>query len=417
MADFNMSKLRLGNDGYYRDVNGNKIAQKGKPLSGAAWRYLASKYGKDYANRTSMNTRNGNIFQNGRWRFNDVKSSREGRTATWDEANSRINENAQAAGAKRTKYGYMQINPFNNKLTYLNQDSKNNSLASQKKNTANGEEEFQWSDYNPFTKEQWEGNWDSAIENAGNTWSNLLKNNWVNAYNRAIDSFDSSKGGGFLEGIRDLSSNISGTASRTVLDFLGGTVGLATQLVLPKKYEQVIGEYGNYLDLGKDLNSIRSALTPGEELLLPQDPRNKGLADKRFNWLDKFGYDEKRRQDINDGVNAVVAIFGTKGLKSGLTGLKSGVKSVATNGIGNTVKGNIGTISAHIPVAANIKQGISGAKNVYRGLAPKRFNGANGFKSRAKNIGLGGFKMAMATQPEAALFPYAQSGFIMNYNK
>lgn len=417
MADFNMSKLRLGNDGYYRDVNGNKIAQKGKPLSGAAWRYLASKYGKDYANRTSMNTRNGNIFQNGRWRFNDVKSSREGRTATWDEASSRINENAQAAGAKRTKYGYMQINPFNNKLTYLNQDSKNNSLASQKKNTANGEEEFQWSDYNPFKKEQWEGNWDSAIENAGNTWSNLLKNNWVNAYNRAKDSFDSSKGGGFFEGIRDLSSNISGTTARTVLDFLGGTVGLATQLVLPKKYEQVIGEYGNYLDLGKDLNSIRSAITPGEELLLPSDPRNKGLADKRFNWLDKFGYDEKRRQDINDVANAVVAIFGTKGLKAGMTGLKSGVKSVATNGIGNTVKGNMGTISAHIPVAANIKYGISGAKNVYRGLAPKRFNGANGFKSRAKNIGLGGFKMAMATQPEAALFPYAQSGFIMNYNK
>ena len=417
MADFNMSKLRLGNDGYYRDVNGNKIAQKGKPLSGAAWRYLASKYGKDYANRTSMNTRNGNIFQNGRWRFNDVKSSREGRTATWDEANSRINENAQAAGAKRTKYGYMQINPFNNKLTYLNQDSKNNSLASQKKNTANGEEGFQWSDYNPFKKEQWEGNWDSAIENAGNTWSNLLKNNWVNAYNRAIDSFDSSKGGGLIEGLADLPSNILGTQARGLLDFLGGTVGLAAQLVLPKKYEQVIGEYGNYVDLGKDLNSIRSALTPGEELLLPQDPRNKGLADKRFNWLDKFGYNEKRRQDINDGINVVAAIFGTKGLKAGLTGLKSGVKSVATNGIRNTVKENMGTISAHIPAAANIKYGISGAKNVYRGLAPKRFNGANGFKSRAKNIGLGGLKMAMATQPEAALFPYAQSGFIMNYNK
>lgn len=417
MADFNMSKLRLGNDGYYRDVNGNKIAQKGKPLSGAAWRYLASKYGKDYANRTSMNTRNGNIFQNGRWRFNDVKSSREGRTATWDEASSRINENAQAAGAKRTKYGYMQINPFNNKLTYLNQDSKNNSLASYKKNTANGEEKFQWSDYNPFTKEQWEGNWDSAIENAGNTWSNLLKNNWVNAYNRAIDSFDSSKGGGFIEGIFDLPSNINGTQARALLDFLGGTVGLATQLVLPKKYEQVIGEYGNYIDPGKDLNSIRSALTPGEELLLPSDPRNKGLADKGFNWLDKFGYNEKRRQDINDGVNAVVAILGTKGLKAGMTGLKSGVKSVATNGIGSTVKGNIGTISAHIPVAANIKQGISGAKNIYRGLAPKRYGGVNGFKSRVKNVGLGGFKMGIATSPEAALFPYAPSGFIMNYNK
>ena len=181
MADFNMSKLWLGKDGYYRDVNGNKIAQKGQAITGSAWRYLASKYGKDYANRVSMNTRNGNIFQNGRWRFNDVKSSREGRTATWDEASSRINENAQAAGAKRTKYGYMQINPFNAKLTYLNQDSKNNALASYKKNTANGEKGFQWRDYNPFTKEQWEGNWDSAIENAGNTWSNLLKNNWVNA--------------------------------------------------------------------------------------------------------------------------------------------------------------------------------------------------------------------------------------------
>ena len=417
MTNFNMGRLWLGKDGYYRDVNGNKIAQKGQAITGSAWRYLASKYGKDYANRVSMNTRNGNIFQNGRWRFNDVKSSREGRTATWDEASSRINENAQAAGAKRTKYGYMQINPINNKLTYLNQDSKNNALASYKKNTANGEKGFQWRDYNPFTKEQWEGNWDSAIENAGNAWSNLLKNNWVNAYNRAKDSFDSSKGGGFFKGMFDLQSNIQGNAARSILDFLGGTVGLATQLVLPKKYEQVIGEYGNYLDVGKDLNAIRSAITPGEEILMPSDARNKGFADKGFNWLDKFGFDEKIRQDLNDEANAIVAVIGTKGLKSGITGLKSGVKSVATNGIRNTVKGNMGTISAHIPVAANIKQGISGAKNVYRGLAPKRFGGTNGFKSRVKNIGLGGFKMAIATSPEVALFPYAQSGFIMNHNK
>ena len=79
MTNFNMSKLWLGKDGYYRDVNGNKIAQKGQAISGAAWRYLASKYGRDYANRTSMNTRNGNIFQNGRWRFNDVESSKQGK--------------------------------------------------------------------------------------------------------------------------------------------------------------------------------------------------------------------------------------------------------------------------------------------------------------------------------------------------
>ena len=29
MTDFNMSRLWLGRDGYYRDINGNKIAKKG----------------------------------------------------------------------------------------------------------------------------------------------------------------------------------------------------------------------------------------------------------------------------------------------------------------------------------------------------------------------------------------------------
>ena len=124
MADFNMSKLWLGKDGYYRDVNGNRIAQKGQPISGAAWRYLASKYGRDYANRTSMNTRNGNIFQNGRWRFDDVESSKQGRTATWDEAVSRIEQNAKAAGARKTAAGYMQQNKFDGNEWFLNQDTK-----------------------------------------------------------------------------------------------------------------------------------------------------------------------------------------------------------------------------------------------------------------------------------------------------
>ena len=128
MANFNMSKLYLGKDGNYRDANGNIIAQKGKPLNGAAWKYLASKYGKEYANRTSMNTRNGNIFQNGRWRFNDIKSSREGRTATWDEANSRIEENAKAAGARKTATGYVQQNKFDGNEWFINQDTKDKAL-------------------------------------------------------------------------------------------------------------------------------------------------------------------------------------------------------------------------------------------------------------------------------------------------
>lgn len=133
MANFNMSRLWLGKDGYYRDVNGNKIAQKGQAISGAAWKYLANKYGIDYANRTSMNTRNGNIFQNGRWRFNDVKSSKEGRTASWEEANSRIQENAKAAGAKKYLYGYAQRNAFDGKDWYLNQNSKDKASQVKKK--------------------------------------------------------------------------------------------------------------------------------------------------------------------------------------------------------------------------------------------------------------------------------------------
>lgn len=113
MANFDMSKLWLGKDGYYRDVNGNKVAQKGQALTGAAWRYLESKYGRDYANRASMNTRNGNIFQNGQWRFNNDGTSAKG---------------------TRDKYGYKQINPFTGKETYLNQDSRSAAVQDMKRN-------------------------------------------------------------------------------------------------------------------------------------------------------------------------------------------------------------------------------------------------------------------------------------------
>lgn len=119
MADFNMSKLWLGKDGYYRDVNGNKIAQKGQAITGSAWRYLASKYGRDFANHTSMQTRNGNIYQNGKWRFNDVQSSKEGRTASWDDAMSRINQNARAAGAKKASDGSWILKDRNNKYRFM----------------------------------------------------------------------------------------------------------------------------------------------------------------------------------------------------------------------------------------------------------------------------------------------------------
>lgn len=415
MSEFDMSKLYLGKDGNYRDLNGNIIAKKGQPITGSAWKYLASKYGKDYANRTSMNTRNGNIFQNGRWRFNDVKSSKEGRTASWDEANSRVDENAKAAGATKTKYGYTQINPFTGKATYVNQDSKNKAIASKKKTSSEEDESFSWSDWNPFKKEQWEGNWDNAVENAGNSWGNALYHNWVNAYNRAKNNFDSSKGGSFGKGIMDFGSNLTGTISRTGLDLLGGTLGFASQVILPKKWEEGIGEAGAYLDAGKDLNMLRSAIASrGENVIWAHDKNNKGLADEGFDWLDTVGLDKNKRQDINDEANLITSIIGTKGIKSGITGLKSGIKNVATNGVKNTMKTNGATIASHIPGVANLYRGLNAGKSLYKGIAPKKFGGQSGFWTRTKNIAGGSFNGALAASPDAALWPYTQTGFIMN---
>lgn len=167
MTNFNMSRLWLGKDGYYRDVNGNVIAQKGQPISGAAWRYLASKYGRDYANRTSMNTRNGNIFQNGRWRFNDVESSKQGRTATWDEAASRIEENAKAAGARKTATGYLQKNEFDGNEWFLNQDTKDKAQQAFLKSQNNKWKPQQKKEFDIWNKMGEEGLLAGALESAG----------------------------------------------------------------------------------------------------------------------------------------------------------------------------------------------------------------------------------------------------------
>lgn len=92
-----MSKLYRSSDGNYRDKNGKVVGYLGQNggLNGKAWRYLASKYGKDYANRTSALIRNGKIYQNGKWRDNDVKSDQSGKTASYNEAISRAQENRQ----------------------------------------------------------------------------------------------------------------------------------------------------------------------------------------------------------------------------------------------------------------------------------------------------------------------------------
>ena len=419
MADFNMSKLWLGKDGYYRDVNGNKIAQKGQAITGSAWRYLASKYGKDYANRVSMNTRNGNIFQNGRWRFNDVKSSREGRTATWDEAASRIEENAKAAGARKTATGYTQRNPFNNKDTYLNQDTKNKAMqayrARQKSQTsAEDPDEFSWSDLNPFKKGAWDGNWDSAVENFVDSFKSI-SDIWKKGYARRSRMYDNVPQS-VLEPKRNTGgwarfNDTLGDVSRTGNAILGGTIGTALQLLLPQKVEREAGKLGQYLDLGKDINSIRSFLTPGEKGILPDDPRNKGFADKNFAWT---GLDEQQRKNFNDEANFAMALLGTKGMKGGVSRLRSGASGMMRDGVKTTLKNNWRPMMSHTPGAANLYQAGSALNSARKALAPKRLGGAEGIGSRFVSAGQAAFHGLMASDPAMALYPYAHSSYMIN---
>lgn len=49
-----------------------------------------------------------------------------------------------------------------------------------------------------------------------------------------------------------------------------------------------------------------------------------------------------------------MAIFGTKGMKGGVSRLKNGVSGMVKNGVGTTLKNNWRPIMSHTPGAANL---------------------------------------------------------------
>lgn len=70
--NFNMSGLYKYQDGSYKDVNGNIVGywnRKQSGLTGDAWRYLANKYGRGWANRVSNNMKQGYIYEDNEWRY------------------------------------------------------------------------------------------------------------------------------------------------------------------------------------------------------------------------------------------------------------------------------------------------------------------------------------------------------------
>lgn len=132
-------------------------------------------------------------------------------------------------------------------------------------------------------------------------------------------------------------TGVFGDLGRGVQHIAQGTIGAATQYILPDSWNEVIGKYGQIADLGKDLRTITSgisALTGDGEWVTPWDTKNEGLAD----YADTEG-DAQTLQDVNDLFNGATILLGTKGA-GGLKGVAKGsVVADAANIAGKAVKG------------------------------------------------------------------------------
>ena len=132
-------------------------------------------------------------------------------------------------------------------------------------------------------------------------------------------------------------TGVFGDLGRGVQHIAQGTIGAATQYILPDSWNEAIGKYGQIADLGKDLRTITSgisALTGDGKWVTPWDTKNKGLAD----YADTEG-DAQTLQDVNDLFNGATILLGTKGA-GGLKGaVKGSVVADAANIAGKAVKG------------------------------------------------------------------------------
>ena len=141
-----------------------------------------------------------------------------------------------------------------------------------------------------------------------------------------------------------------GDIGRGVQHLAQGTVGAATQALLPNEVTNTIGKYGQVLDPGKVISGIAHGKTPWDE-------SNHGLVD--------FDPGNQSLQDINDVLNGATIIFGTKGAGTGL------------KGVGKTVINNSKTAAkiadATAATKAATKAGFAGVKDIYRNGARKQF--------------------------------------------
>ena len=172
-------------------------------------------------------------------------------------------------------------------------------------------------------------------EKPSNLHSNL-KEGWKGAWgdlNNLASRFDITSNQDFSHRF----TGLFGDLGRGVQHIAQGTIGAATQYILPDSWNEAIGKYGQIADLGKDLRTITSgisALTGNGEWVTPWNTKNKGLAD----YADTEG-DAQTLQDVNDLFNGATILLGTKGA-GGLKGaVKGSVVADAANIAGKAVKG------------------------------------------------------------------------------
>ena len=162
-----------------------------------------------------------------------------------------------------------------------------------------------------------------------------LGNDLVNLYYRKFTPTD------MLGGLGDLGRGVQHLAQ--------GTIGAATEALLPDEITNTVGKYGQILDPGKVISGVAHGKTPWDE-------SNHGLVD--------FDPGNQSLQDLNDTLNGLMIIFGTRGAGS----IKGIPKAVVRN---SETAAKI--VDATTAAKAATKVGYQGVKDVYKNGAKKQF--------------------------------------------
>ena len=162
-----------------------------------------------------------------------------------------------------------------------------------------------------------------------------IGNDLVNLYHREFTPTD------MLGGLGDLGRGVQHLAQ--------GTIGAATEALLPDEITNTVGKYGQILDPGKVISGIAHGKTPW-------DKSNHGLVD--------FDPGNQSLQDLNDTLNGAIIIFGTKGAGSA----KGAAKAVVRN---SETAAKIADATTAAKTA--VKAGYQGVKDVYKNGAFKSY--------------------------------------------